>query len=833
MFIRKPGGVVLQVFAHLHEGEDGLGQSRVDAEIDFAKPRFHSKAIIRYGRHWFAYDMKVRFAIFFAGLGLSAQDPSAFLSKHCYACHSARQALAGFNLERPDVPWEKVLDKLSAARMPPPGSPQPAKSELTAMTAWIEQTLGRTSAPTAGRVTARRLNRSEYNNTIRDLLGVTALGSGTKPADEFPLDDAGYGFDNIGDVLSVSPLLMEKYMTAARRISQVAIYGEPAPEKPGKLVRFMTRKSQEDPTPHTLPFSLRGAAYGSFNFPVDGEYELRMRVGNYRPRLTATPRQRELSAKRGLSEAEKHELDELNRLSYPPARMSLTFDGMEVLSEIVEGNIDYKYAHGESIARVKVKAGEHRFRASFPEFAAIENPLENMNLDGRRKLFIDYIDIAGPYSPTPQVPEARKHIFVCEQATVDCEQRILRTLASRAYRRPVRQDELEALMGLAALARRDGEPFEEGIRIALQAILMSPSFLFRVERDAAATGEYAVSEYDLASRLSYFLWSSMPDDELLRAAEEGRLRKSGVLESQVQRMLKDTKSDALIENFAGQWLGLRLMDRRKPDSASFPRVDDELLESMRNESFLFARAILRENRSALDFIDGPFSFVNGPLASFYGLRNVRGENFERVEFKDEPRGGIVTQGSVLSLSSYATRTSPVLRGKWVLENLLGTPPPPAPPGIPPLEESHAATPSSLRKRLEQHRANPSCAVCHDQMDGIGFGLENYDASGAWRDHDGKFPIDNSGALPGAGEFKGPSQLKAVLKSKPELFTRNLTEKMLTYALGRGLEAYDRPVIEQIANRVATGGYRFDALIMEVVNSKPFQMRQSETGVKRQ
>lgn len=717
--------------------------------------------------------------------------------------------------------WEKVLDKLSTGRMPPLGSPQPAKAEVAEIVAWIERSTGRRQTVVEpGRVTSRRLNRAEYNNTVRDLLGVTL-----RPADEFPLDDAGYGFDTIGDVLSASPLLMEKYMAAARRLSHAAVYGETAPAMPAKLVRLMTKKSQDDPTPGALPFSNRGALYGSFQFPVSGEYELRMRVGNYRPRTTATARQRELSRKRNLSEAEKKELDEENRKAYPPVRMVLNFDGAQVLTEIVEGNIDYQYAHGESIARVKAKAGEHSFRASFPEFAGIDNPLDNMNLDGRRKLFIDYLDIVGPFNAQPQKPDSYERIFVCREQSDACAEKILGSLARRAYRRPVAKSELDPLTNLAAMVRKQGDSFDESIRVGLQAMLLSPHFLFRAEPPEAGI----ISEHDLASRLSYFLWSSMPDEELLRTADEGRLRHPGQLAAQVRRMLTDPKSDALVEDFAGQWLGLRLMDRRKPDPKSFPRIDDELLEAMRKETELFVRALLREDRSVLELLHGRFTFLNGPLAHHYGIAGVRGEGFERVELQGDRRGGVLTHGSILTQSSYATRTSPVLRGKWVLENLLGTPPPPPPPGTPALDEGKAAVAATLRAKLEQHRANASCAVCHDQMDPIGFALENYGADGAWREEDGGLPVDSSGAFPGGAPFRGPDGLRKQLQGQSQLFVRNLTEKLLTYALGRGLESTDRPAVDAITARMASNGFRMTVLVQEIVNSAPFQMRGKGEG----
>ena len=773
-----------------------------------------------------------------------------FLQKNCLACHSPRAQTGNLSLHFPGpaaavapsaLPvWERVLDKLATGRMPPLGSPRPAPGDIAQVTAWIERLPGRSpSVSEPGRVTSRRLNRAEYNNTVRDLLGVTL-----RPADEFPLDDAGYGFDTIGDVLSVSPMLMEKYIAAARRLSRVAVYGEAAPSRPTKLIRYMSKKSQDDPTPGALPFSLRGAIYGSFQFPVTAEYEFRMRVGNYRPRTPRNDRHRDLMRRKSLSESEKQELLEHSRLAFPPVRMVMTLDGAPILTEVVEGNIDYQYAHGESIARVKIQAGEHSFRASFPEFAALDNPLDNMNLDGRRKLFIDYVDIVGPFlpPPTPSSPSPAASaggnasrnpvIFTCLERTPQCAARILGSLTRRAYRRPVAPEELQGLTGLAASVRSQGDSFEEGISVALQAILLSPNFLFRAEPVAAAP--QPISSHDLASRLSYFLWSSLPDEPLMRLADSGQLRQPAVLASEVRRMIADPKSGALVENFAGQWLGLRLLDRRKPDPATFPRVDDELLEAMRQETLLFTRAILREDRGILDFLHGRFSFVNGPLARHYGIAGVHGENFERVELAGGRRAGVLMHGSILTLSSYATRTSPVLRGRWVLENILGTPPPPAPPGVPALPESQAgaAPVASLRARLEQHRANPSCATCHDQMDPIGFGLENFDASGAWRDREGQFPVDSSGVFPGGAGFAGPEQLRRELGAQSALFVRNFVEKLMTYALGRGLEIADRPVIDQIASRLAAGGsssggsgaYRLSALISEIVNSRPFQMR---------
>jgi hypothetical protein len=773
-------------------------------------------------------------AWFLVAAPLMAQTPQEyketlqpFLARHCVGCHNDKLRTAGLSLEayREDAAlWAKVADKIARGLMPPAGVPQPSKADASAIVSLLEKPTG-----DPGHITAHRLNRVEYNNTVRDLLGVSL-----HPADEFPLDDAGYGFDNIGDVMSVSPLLFEKYAAAARAVSRAAIYGEPVPAKPTKLIRFLGKKSQDDPTVGALDFSMRGALWATYDFPADGEYEFHMRDANYRPRVNSSPRQRELSLKRGLSEAEKAELLELNRISDPAVRMVMTLDGKQILTELVEGNIDFAYAHGESVARARVTAGEHSFRASYPEFADLPNPRTNVNPDGRRGVFIDYIDIWGPYNATSAPPRSRKSIFVCPEKTAACASKIIATLARRAYRRPVTAQEQDELVKVAALVRKNGDSFDEGIRVALQAMLMSPNFLFRAEHEVAGSGAVPVETHDLACRLSYFLWSSMPDEELMRAADAGTLQTPSVFDAQLRRMMADPKSKSLVENFVSQWLGLRLLDRKKPDPARFPLVDDELLDNMREETTLFARTVMQEDRSILDFLDGRFTFVNGPLARFYGIPGIEGEALRRVELDGEKRGGIVTQASILTLSSYATRTSPVIRGKWVLENLLGTPPPPPPPDVPALEEKNLGSAASLRERLEQHRANAACAVCHNQMDPIGFGLENYDASGAWRDRDGKFPIDSSGTLPGGTSFQGSKELKQVLRSRSDLFARNLTEKMLTYALGRGLEPYDRPAVDAILQRLGENDYKFSTLITEITQSRPFRMRRGlESARKRE
>ena len=640
--------------------------------------------------------------------------------------------------------------------------------ESAAVIGWIDQIAGRpaSGAIDPGRVTARRLNRVEYDNTIRDLLGVTM-----RPAAEFPTDDSGYGFDNIGDVLSLSPLLMEKLMSAARRISQAAVYGESYPPEPSLLVKIKPKRSQDDsPTSGDIfPYSMRGALYGTYHFPVDGQYEFRWRYANLRgPEVPDQPagaargrRRKGGGAGRGaLTPEQRKALDERNRLGAPPVQMVFAIDGKQMLTAVVEGSTDYNYARGETVVRVPVTAGDHFLRASFPELANLDDPRTHINRDGRRKIFIDYMDIVGPYQPSHAPAQSYGRIFICGHApgrhNAQCARRVVENLARRAYRRPPSERELEPLLKLVALAQKQGDSLEEGVRVSLQAMLMSPNFLFRIERDpVGAAGAYRLNDHELASRLSYFLWSSMPDDELLRAADRGTLRQPGMLEAQVRRMLDDPKASALADNFAAQWLNLRLLDRKKPDAERFPTVDDELLDAMRRETLMFVTAVIREDRSILEFIDGRFTFLNGPLARHYGIKGIDGEEFQRVSLQtDGERGGIVTQGSILTLSSYATRTSPVLRGKWVLENLLGTPLPPPPAEVPPLEEANLGTAASVRQRLEQHRANPACAACHDQMDPLGFSLENYDAAGRWRTRDGNFDVDSVGTLPDGKTIAG-------------------------------------------------------------------------------
>ena len=796
-----------------------------------------------------------------------------FLAEHCVVCHGNRLSTVNLNLEalaarldqqarsaeaRASGPgsdaddlqvetWARVLGKLNAGQMPPPGRPRPAADVLARVTASIEAYLTDAEyrrTPDPGRVTARRLNRVEYDNTVRSLLGVHG-----NPADEFPIDDAGYGFDNIGDVLSLSPLLMEKYVAAAKRLSRLAVFGEPLPAEPTLLARYLGKRSHDAGNhlsgANVLPYSMRGALYGAHLFPWDADYEIRFRAANYRySRRQLIARglfepdendQRAPAVQAALTEEEKlARFIEDARRSQPPVPVVATLDGEVFREELIEGSRAFGYERGEFVTRVPVTAGVHDFRISYPHVADIGDPRDNVAADGRRILYIDYVDIVGPFNPSPAPPGSYERIFICRHRPgghdEECAGEVVTHLARRAYRRPVTGADVAPLVGLVRQAEAAGDSFEEGIRLAVQAVLLSPNFLFRIERDSTGgDGTRALDDHELASRLSYFLWADMPDARLFRLADEGRLVDPPALRAEALRMLADPKARTLVTDFSAQWLQLRGLDRAKPDPGRFPTVDDELRDAMRTETELFLDAVLREDRSVLDLLDAPFTFVNGPLARHYGIPGVDGEAFRRVALDGRRRGGLLSHASVLTVSSYPTRTSPVLRGKWVLENLLGAPPPDPPEDVPALDAAgEGDRGATLREQMEAHRTNPSCAVCHNQIDPIGFGLERYDAAGAWRTHDGDAPIDDTGVLPDGTAFRGPDGLKRVLRDRADAFRRNLGEKLLTYALGRGLEHYDTEAVAAVARAAREGGDRWSAFVTAVVESAPFRMRRGES-----
>jgi hypothetical protein len=631
---------------------------------------------------------------------------------------------------------------------------------MLALTPFVYLMAARTADP--GRVTAHRLNRAEYNNAIRDLLGVHF-----QPADDFPQDDSGYGFDNIGDVLSLSPVLMEHYMSAAEKAARLAVFG-PRPAKATMMGRYRaaarpqpietTPLMNADATGLSKPTSL----HARHRFPVDAEYGFVVTVGG-----PQTPAQ------------ELH--------------LGLWIDGVQAAT--LDGETGKRLEF-----RTPVTAGERTVSLSYVKPSKA----------GR----INQAEIDGPYKVDAG---ATVHVAPGEERT------FLASFVRRAFRRPVTKAEVDKYAALVEMAKSKGDSFEDGLAVAIQAVLVSPNFLFHIE-SAKDRKAHALSAVELASRLSFFLWSSIPDDELLRVAENGSLRKPAVLEAQVRRMLKDEKSAHLAENFADQWLEIRRLESVKPDAAKFPEFDDYLRFSMRRETELFFAGVMREDRSILDFIDAKYSYLNQRLAVFYGMDGVTGPEFRKVDLTGQPRGGVLTQAGVLAVSSYANRTSPVLRGKWVLENLLNTPPPPPPPDVPNLDEAAVGKDRSMRQQMEVHRTNPVCAACHTMMDPLGFGLENFNAIGQWREKDGAFPIDASGVLPGGRKFDGPVALEAILRQKPDSFARCLAEKLMTYALGRGLTETDKPAVQQIVARAAAGGYRFSTLVLEIVNSAQFQMR---------
>jgi mono/diheme cytochrome c family protein len=727
-------------------------------------------------------------------------DVAPVLGKYCVSCHGNKKQSAGLNLEKYQdeaaalkdaKTWDKVLFQVRSGEMPPKTRRQPTAAERDALTSWADDVVlaALRTERNPGRVTLRRLNRAEYRNTIRDLVGIDF-----KAADDFPADDVGYGFDNIGDVLSLPPLLMEKYLAAAEQIIGQAIV-------PGAASRVPTKR-----------FSARDLATNLPEAPVQGN-------------LRVLPKPGELTAEHPFPQAGDYVVRiraAAQRRSRESLRMALQLDGQTVRTFDVRNRPDNPQVLEGT---VKVAAGKRRLGVAF-----LDEPAD-VSRNGERKLLVEWVEFQGPIDQAPPgVPESHRRVMICQPTSrrmrEECASRILENFARRAYRRPVTTDEVNKLVGFVQLAESQGESWDRGIMLGLQAVLVSPHFLFRVELDPRGGGAYALNDFELASRLSYFLWSSMPDEELSRHAREGTLRKN--LASQVLRMLKDTKSRALIENFAGQWLQLRNLKTVTPDPGRFPGFNEPLRADMQRETELFFEAVVREDRSILDFLDADFTFLNERLARHYGILNVTGNDFRRVLLPPGPRGGLLTQASILTLTSNPTRTSPVKRGKWILETVLGTPPPPPPPDAGELpDDQNKALTGTLRQRMEQHRTNPTCASCHQRMDPLGFGFENFDAVGAWRDRDGGQPIDPSGTLPSGQSFQGPKDLKGILQGQKELFARCLAEKLLTYATGRGMEFTDRPVVEKVTATAAANGFKFSSLIHEIVKSDPFQMRSAK------
>ena len=724
------------------------------------------------------------------------------VTRYCLGCHNDRTLTAGLTLAGVDAAnvaaqapvLEKVLRKLRAGEMPPPGRPGPDAGTAARLVSWLETELDRVAAlqPTPGAPAIHRLNRPEYRNAVRDLLGLDL-----DHARDLPADDSGYGFDNISDVLTVSPLHIEKYLAAARRASRLAIGTmTPRPVVEKHSPRPGTRNEEID----GLPPNLRGGLLFRHFFPFDADYSLTVRVrGRRAPGL-------------------------------PAPRVDLRVDGRRV--RMLAADFDAEEANQGTRnleVRLPLPAGDHEIAAGIlTEYATTEGS-DAREVNG---VSVEYVLVGGPFAAGgPGESESRRRIFRCRPAAGEaeepCARQILRALARRAYRRPVSGADIDPLIDLFTVGRRDGASFDDGIEMALSGVLVSPNFLFRTARapDAGAPGAvYRIADIDLASRLSFFLWSSIPDDELLGLAEDGRLGDAGVVEAQIARMLADPRARALVENFGGQWLQLRNVADWAPDPERFTQFDEALRYAFQRETELFLEHLIRDDRSVLALLDADYTFLNERLAEFYGIDGVEGGYFRQVPLEGTARGGILTQGSVLMVTSYPTRTSPVLRGKWVLENLLGAPPPPPPADVPALDDNAGTSAGSLREALERHRASPACAVCHARLDPIGFALENFDAVGRYRTEDDGVPVEASGALPDGTLVDGPHGLREILLSRRQEFVETLADRLLTYALGRGLESYDRPAVRQIRRRVEADDYRFSVLVTAIVESVPFRQR---------
>ena len=754
----------------------------------------------------------------------------AVLDKYCVTCHNGRLQTAGLELDTVGLSnlgqhaelWEKVVLKLEGRDMPPAGRPRPDEATYDGFASWLQASLDAAAVanPNPGRPVLHRLNRAEYANAIRDLLALEIKDVTTL----LPPDNSTHGFDNIGDALGVSALLLESYVVAARKISRLAVGNPAIPQIQEQYVG--AHDETQDYHQDGMPFGTRGGLRVQHHFPVDGEYQIRIRL-------------------------ERSQRDDVRGLQ-EPHDMELAIDGQRIKVFGLDGGPHmYKQLvyDGESLAltaddnlflKVPVTAGPHEITATFPvkTFAVAENltkPLLRSYLSPNSVAglpAVSKIIVTGPFNVVGSGDSPnRQRIFTCQPSgSTDeraCAKEILSTIARRAYRGSITDADVQVLLGFYETGRQSGG-FEAGIELALWRVFSSPKFIFRFEfdpSDIAPGGIYPISDLELASRLSFFLWSSIPDDQLLDLAARGELRSPGVLEQQVRRMLLDARGQALVDNFAGQWLYLRNLDHIVPEPKVFRNFDNNLRQALRRETELLFETIIREDRSVLDLLNADYTFVNERLARHYGIPNIRGSNFQRIAVVDDYRRGLLGRGSTLTVTSYANRTSPVLRGKWVLENLLGSPPPPPPADVPDLVEGKEEQAGhTMRERMSEHRANPVCASCHAKMDPIGFGLENFNAIGAWRTMEGASPIDSSGALPNGLEFDGPAELREALVQRPGAFIRTMTTKLLTYALGRGVEYYDAPAVRLITAAAARSNYAFSSLVLGIVDSVPFQMR---------
>ncbi len=753
-------------------------------------------------------------AVLLVASSLFAQSPAEaqLVQRYCLGCHNSKMKTAGLSLENLSLEahpgeWEKVVRRLRARQMPPAPLPRPDEASYQSLVRSLENTLDRsaTAKPNPGRTdTFRRLNRNEYRNAIRDLLALDVDVSSMLPADE-----SSRGFDNmtVGDL---SPTLLESYLNAARKISRLAI--GIAPKSPGGDTITLRPDLTQEEHFDSLPIGTRGGTSLKHTFPVNAEYEFQIRL--------ARDRNEQVEGLRGTHEIEVLVDNERVKLFTvkPPASGG-----------------DHQKVDQHLSFRLPLQAGPHQIAVTFPKQPSLLLETErqpypahfNMDRHPRITPALYSLSINGPYQAQgPGDSPSRRRIFSCKSQDEACAKSILMTLSRRAYRRPVTERDIATPLRFFREARAT-EPFDSSVEMALRAVLVSPEFLFRVEQDpegVPAQTTYRISDLQLATRLSFFLWSSIPDDELLTAAASNTLHTPAVLNAQVKRMLADPRSRALIDNFAAQWLHLRNLDSVTPDMRGFPDFDDNLRQAFRRETELFFDSVLREDRSILTLLKADYTFLNERLAKHYGIPNIYGGQYRRVALgQDRLRGGLLRQGSILTVTSYATRTSPVIRGKWILDNILGIPPPPPPPNVPALKENGSIGKTlTLRERLAEHRKNPACFGCHQLMDPIGFSMENYDAVGRWRQSD-----DIAGGLPDGSKFDGIAGLEASLLQRPELFATTFTEKLLAYSLGRGIESYDAASVRKIVRNAGAGDYRISSFILGIVESPPFLQRRSQ------
>jgi hypothetical protein len=728
------------------------------------------------------------------------EDLQPFIKQYCGDCHSngsqegdfAFDRYASLNAIKKDRGiWTKVLRLIELGAMPPAAATQPSSEERQKAAEWLNHQLffvDCAAEQNPGRVTLRRLNRTEYNNTIRDLLGVDF-----KPAKDFPSDDVGYGFDNIGDVLTVPPLLVEKYLTAAEEITRRSIpnHGPAYVKNRVTAEKLKSEGGAVGKSSGEKVLASTGRLFRTFEFPKAGSYVIQIEARQ-------------------------------DAAGKDPAKMEVKLGGKTLKTFSVKNTTDLAVFE----VKLHAAAGKQELSAAFINDFYDEKAKKKKD----RNLRIGSMQVEGPLGITDEDRKAMPFVKAVPKAgtsIADAARKNLQEFLPRAFRRPVTPQEVDRYVQLVEMSVKHGESFDEAMGVSLQAILISPHFLFRVEGGRRQEDKIeSLDDFALASRLSYFLWSSMPDEELIQLASENRLHEPQTLKQQTLRLLKDPRAQALIENFSGQWLGLRKLSTNEvePDAKLFPEFNKDIRQDFWKETELFFGSVVRGDGSIYDLLNGKYTFLNERLAKFYGIDGITGENFQRVDLQGKNRAGVITQGSVLTLTSYPNRTSPVKRGEWVLSNILGTPPPDPPPVVPALDETQTANPDlSFRQQLLLHRADPGCAACHLTMDDIGFGLQNFDAIGRWRTKDGKHDIDSTGTLPSGEKFDGPDQLITILSQHREQFARCLTEKLMTFATGRGVEWYDRCAVDEVLRELDKND-RFSTLVLGIVNSAPFQSR---------